>query len=87
MIRWYLDGTRLAQLAADNRIGGSTAYRCPYEGIDELAALAPDLAMAISAAKAAGHGHLNLDGGDPQRPPSTASTPLGCASGTRASWR
>ena len=32
MIRWYLDGTRLAQLAADNRIGGSTAYRYLHEG-------------------------------------------------------
>jgi hypothetical protein len=62
VIRWYLDGTRLAQLAADNRIGGSTAYRYLHEGIDVLAALAPDLATAISAAKAAGHGHLNLDG-------------------------
>ena len=59
MIRWYLDGTRLAQLAADNRIGGSTAYRYLHEGIDVLAALAPDLATAISAAEAAGHGHLD----------------------------
>jgi hypothetical protein len=25
MLRWFLDGTRLAQLAADNRIGRSTA--------------------------------------------------------------
>jgi hypothetical protein len=64
VIRWYLDGTRLAQLAADNRIGGSTAYRYLHEGIDVLAALAPDLATAISPAKAAGHGHLNLDSED-----------------------
>ena len=27
VLRWFLDGTRLAQLAADNRIGRSTAYR------------------------------------------------------------
>jgi hypothetical protein len=27
VLRWFLDGTRLAQLAADNRIGSSTAYR------------------------------------------------------------
>jgi hypothetical protein len=26
-LRWFCDGTRLAQLAADNRIGRSTAYR------------------------------------------------------------
>jgi hypothetical protein len=33
VIRWHLDGTGLAQLAADNRIGGSTAYRYLHEGI------------------------------------------------------
>jgi hypothetical protein len=26
VIRWFLDGTRLAQLARDNAIGKSTAY-------------------------------------------------------------
>ncbi len=25
LLRWFVDGTRLAQLAADNRIGSSTA--------------------------------------------------------------
>ena len=41
VLRWFLDGTRLAQLAADNRIGRSTAYRYLHEGIDVLAAAAP----------------------------------------------
>ena len=27
VLRWFVDGTWLAQLAADKRIGGSTAYR------------------------------------------------------------
>ena len=27
VLRWFVDGTRLAQLATDNRIGVSTAYR------------------------------------------------------------
>jgi hypothetical protein len=27
VLRWFCDGTRLAQLAADNPIGTSTAYR------------------------------------------------------------
>src|SRR3954453_5292340 len=36
VLRWFCDGTRLAQLAADNRIGSSTAYRCLHEGIDVL---------------------------------------------------
>jgi hypothetical protein len=62
VIRWFLDGTRVAQLAADNRIGKSTAYDYLHEGIDTLAECAPDLAEALAAAKAAGCGHLNLDG-------------------------
>jgi hypothetical protein len=62
VIRWFLDGTRVAQLAADNRIGKSTAYDYLHEGIDALAACAPDLAESMVAAKAAGCGHLNLDG-------------------------
>lgn len=62
VIRWFLDGTRVAQLAVDNGIGGSTAYRALHEGINTLAGCAPDLAQAMAAAKAAGHGHLNLDG-------------------------
>ncbi|MCW2882391.1 MAG: transposase [Sphaerisporangium sp.] len=62
VIRWFLDGTRLAQLAVDNGIGVSTAYRYLHEGIDALAAWAPDLPEAIAAAKASGSTHLNLDG-------------------------
>ncbi len=44
VLRWFLDGTRLAQLAADNDIGRSTAYRYLHEGIDVLADRAPDCA-------------------------------------------
>jgi hypothetical protein len=62
VIRWFLDGTRLVQLAVDHGIGTSTAYRYLHEGIDALAACAPNLAEAITAAKAGGHTHLNLDG-------------------------
>jgi hypothetical protein len=40
ILRWFLDGTRLAQLAADNRIGRSTAYRYLHAGIDVLGGLA-----------------------------------------------
>src|SRR4051794_16549689 len=54
VLRWFCDGTRLAQLAADNRIGRSTAYRHPHEGIDALAAAAPDLHQVLEAGKAAG---------------------------------
>jgi DDE superfamily endonuclease len=62
VLRWFLDGTRLAQLAADNRIGASTAYRYLHEGIDVLAAAAPGLRGALLAARAAGHAHLHVDG-------------------------
>jgi hypothetical protein len=62
VLRWFLDGTRLAQLAADNDIGRSTAYRYLHEGIDALAAAAPGLRGALLAARAAGHAHVTVDG-------------------------
>ena len=62
ILRWFLDGTRLAQLAADHRIGRSTAYRYLHEGIDVLAAAAPGLSGALLAARAAGHSHVTVDG-------------------------
>jgi hypothetical protein len=62
VIRWFLDGTRVAQLAVDNGIGKSTAYDYLHEGINALAGCAPHLSEAMTAAKATGCGHLNLDG-------------------------
>jgi DDE superfamily endonuclease len=62
VLRWFLDGTRLAQLACDNRIGRSTAYRYLHEGIDALAVAAPGLRGALLAARAAGHSHVTVDG-------------------------
>lgn len=62
ILRWFLDGTRLAQLATDNQIAGSTAYRYLHEGIDVLAATAPSLRGALLAAHAAGHPHVSVDG-------------------------
>src|SRR4051812_23312693 len=62
LLRWFVDGTRLVQLAADNRIGRSTAYRYLHEGIDVLAAAAPGLRGALLAARAAGHSHVTVDG-------------------------
>jgi hypothetical protein len=61
-LRWFLDNTRIRQLASDNAISGSTAYDYLHEAIDILAALAPDVHEALLAAKAAGATHLNLDG-------------------------
>jgi hypothetical protein len=62
VLRWFVDGTRLAQLAADHRIGRSTAYRYLHEGIDALAARSPGLRGALLAARAAGHAHVTVDG-------------------------
>ena len=54
VLRWFLDATRVAQLAVDNAISSSTAYRYLHEGIDALAATAPGLHGALLA----GHTHL-----------------------------
>jgi hypothetical protein len=62
VLRWFLDGTRVRQLAADNQVAVSTCYARLHEVIDLLAALAPDVHEAILAAKAARATHLNLDG-------------------------
>lgn len=62
ILRWFIDGTRLSQLARDNGLSSSTAYRYLHEGLTVLAAGAPDLATALERAKAAGLTHLNLDG-------------------------
>lgn len=62
VLRWFLDGTRVRELATDNAIGRSTAYDYLHEGIDVLSAQAPDLTTALNEAKANGAGHLNLDG-------------------------
>jgi hypothetical protein len=61
-LRWFLDGTRMRQLAADNAIGSSTCYRYLHEAIAVLAWCAPDLHEGMTAAKAAGATHVNLDG-------------------------
>src|SRR3954451_9575106 len=99
VLRWFLDGTGLAQLATDHRIGRSTAYRYLHEGIDALAAAAPGLRGALLAARAAGHTHVHVDGhADPHRPlcgtpPDRPPRPAGSAGGSvvvgqaRLPWR
>lgn len=61
-LRWFLDGTRMRQLARDNQISTSTGYDYLHQGIDVLAARSPGLHGALLAAKAAGHGYVNIDG-------------------------
>lgn len=62
VLRWFLDGTRMSQLARDNAISKSTGYDYLHEGIDVLTARAPGLQGALLAAKAAGYSHINIDG-------------------------
>ncbi|AQW48453.1 transposase family protein [Streptomyces violaceusniger] len=62
VLRWFVDGARLAQLARDNGISLPTAYRYLHEGPTVLAVHAPDLSTALERAAAAGYTHLNLDG-------------------------
>jgi DDE superfamily endonuclease len=62
LLRWFCDGTRLAQLAVDNQISSSTVYRYLHEGIDVLADAAPNLHGALLAARAAGYPHVTVDG-------------------------
>jgi hypothetical protein len=62
ILRWLLDGTRLAELVIDNRISTSTGYDYLHEGLDLLAARKPSLPAALLAAKIAGYSHVNIDG-------------------------
>lgn len=62
VLRWFLDDTRMSALATDFAISRSTAYEYRDEGIAVLAARKPSLHGALLAAKAAGHGHVILDG-------------------------
>ncbi|PKW16685.1 DDE superfamily endonuclease [Saccharopolyspora spinosa] len=62
VLRWFLDGTRVKQLAVDHTISSSTAYTYLHEGFAVLAAQAPALESALLAAKIAGHGHISIDG-------------------------
>jgi DDE superfamily endonuclease len=62
VIRWFLDGTRMKQLATDNGISKSTGYDYLAEGTTVLAAQAPKLEHALLAAKMAGYSHVNIDG-------------------------
>jgi hypothetical protein len=62
ILRWFLDNTQITQLANDHGISGTTAYLYLHEGIDVLAAHAPDLRSVLEDAKKAGLTHVNLDG-------------------------
>ena len=62
VLRWFLDGTRVAQLAARQPAQPLHRLPLPARGIDVLAAVAPGLHGALLAARTAGHTHVHLDG-------------------------
>jgi hypothetical protein len=39
ILRWFIDGTRVTELATDNAISAGTVYRYLHEGTDVLAAM------------------------------------------------
>jgi hypothetical protein len=62
VLRWFVDATRLTQLARDHSVSLSTAYRYLHEGIDVIAATAPDLRAVLRTVKTMDMPHLILDG-------------------------
>src|SRR3954453_7611923 len=62
VLRWFRQDADLKVLAADIRISLATGYRYLHEGIDVLAAQAPDLHQVLAAGAAAGWTHVTLDG-------------------------
>ena len=62
VLRWFREDADMTVLAADSGISIATGYRYLHEGIDALAAHAPDLHQVLEAGKAAGWTHVVLDG-------------------------
>jgi hypothetical protein len=54
VLRWFREDADMTVLAADTKISIATGYRYLHEGIDALAAHAPDLHQVLEAGKAAG---------------------------------
>ena len=62
VLRWFREDTDMKVLAADSGISLATDYRYLHEGIDALAAQAPDLPEVLQRGKAAGWTHVTVDG-------------------------
>jgi hypothetical protein len=62
VLRWFRQDTGMPNLARDARVSTATGYRYLHEGIDVLAAAAPDLHAVLEAGKAAGWTHVTVDG-------------------------
>lgn len=62
ILRWFRGERDIPKLGRDHRVSRATAYRYIAEGIDVLAAQAPDLHDALNRAHADGLAYVILDG-------------------------
>src|SRR3954468_456969 len=62
VLRWFREDTPLPTLARDAGVSTATGYRYLHEGIDILAAHAPDLHSVLEAGSAEGWSHVTVDG-------------------------
>src|SRR4051794_38009934 len=62
VLRWFREDADMKVLAADTGISPATGYRYLHEGIDVLAAQAPDVLQVLQRGKAAGWTHVTVDG-------------------------
>jgi hypothetical protein len=62
VLRWFREDTGMPTLACDAGVSVPTGYRYLHEGINVLAAQAPDLHDALEAGTAAGWSHVTVDG-------------------------
>ncbi len=62
VLRWFREDADMKVLAADSGISLATGYRYLHEGIDALAAQAPDLHAVLERGQAAGWTHVTVDG-------------------------
>ncbi|MEV4090578.1 transposase family protein [Nonomuraea fuscirosea] len=62
VLRWFRGESDIPKLGRDHGVSRATAYRYIAEGIDVLAAQAPDLHAALDRAQADGLAYVILDG-------------------------
>ena len=62
VLRWLRHRADLHTLAVDTHVSDATAYRYLHEGLEVIAAHAPDLHEVVATAHAAGAPYLCLDG-------------------------
>jgi DDE superfamily endonuclease len=62
VLRWFRDDADMKILAADTQVSIATGYRYLHEGIDVLAAQAPDLHDVLVRGQAEGWTHVTVDG-------------------------